>query len=408
MTEILKLYLSRLLNISRSSWGKDSLFMILGIIISVGALTLSMLLFQGYESTLSATFKGSRPDIVIRSNGKELTSSEGKELETLLLEFDTEIEAYEKKNDVYGVAKSELISSPIIIESLDLSNHAYNNSLYKFTSKENFSLSKDEIVLGQYLAQELKVEVGDTIDVILPNTIKFSIFGIVQNSISYRVRELYKSGLYEVDKTYAFVNRESIAKLTNSTNWGYVSILLKERNSDYSLALCNKINMKLTDNLADFWAADVLRSNTSLFSALALQKYMIFFLLTIIIVVASFNVVSTLSSIILEKVNEIGILMTIGLSRARIKLLYFLHSFLLTNFGIVSGMLIGTAIAYFLTNQENIGLKGDVYFIDKIVLHPTIDIYLLIYATSLVIIALTIAFSLKAINKLNIIEIIRK
>lgn len=411
MKGILTLYWRSLGRLRNSSWGKNSIFMIIGIIIAVGALTLSMLLFESYEKTLSSAFKVSQPDIRIRviPQYKSMASGQKRKVNEILSNYDSEIKAIDEKCAISVILANQEINKPAYIESFSNENSKYNSLMYQFAWEEDYSLQDNEIVLGSYLASELNLNRGDEVEVVLPNSIRFSIFGLVKKSEKFVVKEIDKTGLYDIDVTRAIINRERMQSLAENLDSTYeYALLLNNRDSENSNSLTRAINSQLRVFAPAHYAYDVFSSNSMIFSALSLQKLMIFLILNIIVIVAGFNVISTISTIIIEKANEIGILMTLGLKIKEIKTIYFTFSLMLAHIGIFSGMGIGVLLAYWLTNQDFISLKGDIYFIDKIIIDPSCLMLGAIYFTTLSIISLTIFFSLRGINKLSIISIMRK
>ena len=409
MKGLLTLYLVSFTRIKKSSWGKNSLFMILGIIIAVGALTLAMILFESYEKTLNNAFKVSQPDISIVNNGEELTEDRLILLKNILANYKSDIKAVDQKYQMSVILSTKEYNKPAFIESYSNESKDYNNFLYSFSQQDNFFLEDDEIILGEYLARELNANIGDKIEVILPSSIRYSIFGLVKKSDRFTVKDINKTGLYEIDARRAILNKDKIKKIMgNFHSSSSYAILLNDRDNDVSNLISSKINYQLMLKLPTLYAIDLFSHNSMIFSALSLQKIMIFLILCIIIIVAGFNVISTVSTIINEKISEIGILMTLGLKRREIKLIYFIFALLLSHLVIIIELLCGYGSAYWLTHQDYISLKGDIYFIDKILINPSLSMFLIIYATAVLIISLTILFTLRNINKLEIIKIMRQ
>lgn len=383
--------------------------MILGIIIAVGALSLSMILFESYEETLSQAFKASQPDIVIVNNSQEITSTQEAKLNSILAKYKNDIRAIANRKKLSVIISRNEEKSPAYLEGFYQENSAYNSFVYPFSNIKGFQLEKNQIILGQYLAKELNAQVGDTIQVILPSSIRYSIFGLVNQSQDLIVKDVYKTGLYDIDLTRAIVSSDKLLTLSGKKlKDSDYSLILNQRNSDKSSEITSQLNRDFMTSLPILYAHDVISSDSSIFAALTLQKMMIFLILCIIIIVASFNVISTISTIINEKIEEIGILMTLGLKRSQIKLLYYIFSLLLTHIGIILGLLVGYSLAYLLTHQDYFTLKADIYFIDKIMISPSFSSLILIYGTTLFIMSVTILLSLRSINKLEIIKILRR
>ena len=408
MKGILSLYWSSLTRLKTSSWGKNSIFMILGIIIAVGALTLSMILFESYEETLSSVLKTSQPDLTIVNNRKELSTQQQISLDNILSSFESEIKAVSVQSQASVIIKYKDKNRPAYLESFSNENYQYNQYLYAFAKSKNYKLEDNEIILGTYLAKDLRVDVGDYVEVILPSSIRYSIFGLIKKTARFIVKDVYKTGLYEIDANRGFVNAQKIKSLNGGNNGNNYSLLLNQRDNDTSAKITSKLNYRFMNELPSMYAKDMFYNNSAIFSALSLQKLMIFIILCIIVIVASFNVISTVSTIINEKINEIGILMTLGLKRSQIKLIYYTFSLALAHIGIILGLISGYGLAYWLTHQDYFSLKGDIYFIDKIMINPSFAMLVAIYSTAVVIISVTILLSLRTINKLQIIKIMRQ
>ncbi len=409
MKRLIPLYWSSLKRLNKSSWGKNSVFMILGIIIAVSALTLSMILFESYEDSLSKAFKVSQPDISIISNQSELTSQQEAKLKEILDGYREDVLAYTPDRKVSVMINNKGINKPAYLQGYHHENKSYNESVYSFARRDTFDVQDNDIILGHYLAKELDVKIGDSIQLVLPSSIRYSIFGLVKKSEKFLVKDIYKTGLYEVDVARGILSSKKLASLSEK-KLGQVSysLILSKRTSEKSREIANKLNLEFRAELPIMYAQDILSYDSAIFSALTLQKIMIFLILCIIVIVAGFNVISTISSIINEKIEEIGILMTLGLTRKQVKLLYYIFSLLLTHIGIFMGLGLGYLLAYILTHQDYFSLKADVYFIDKIMISPSFASMFLIYGTSLLIISLTILISLRSINKLQIINILRR
>lgn len=408
MSELLNLYFHHLGRIKKSSWGKNSIFMLLGIIIAVGTLTVSMILFESYEQTLKSVFKKSQADVEIyKVDSWNKNQNLEKKVCKYLDDSSNQIASYDVKNIGEAIVEFGEECEPFQLISYNNNNRKYNSNQYNFYT-DNFYLNDNEIILGKYLAEAVNVAVGDTIQIVLPSTIKYSIFGFTKKAKRFKVKSIYHSGLYFADKTRGFVSKKTFSSFLTKKNFDKIDIILNDRNYADSYNLSQKINTKLMTISSSLYAVDSLSNNKILFATLSLQKLLIFIILNIIVLVSSFNIISSVSSIITEKINEIGILLTLGLKKIEIKVLYFLYAFIISNVGIFIGIIIGTVAAYVLANQHLITLKGDIYFIEQIIVKPHLSLYLILYFVTMIIISLTILISLKPIDKMSIIDIIKK
>lgn len=408
MLELFFLYWRSLRRFKKSSWGKNSLFMILGLIIAVGALTLAMILFDSYEKTLNIAFKNSRPDLILNRNSEEISDKEEEELQNILANFTDKIKAYSPQEKIEVIMSFADKNKPAYLESFDNANSIFNKYMYSFARVDSFYLADNEIILGEYLAKELSLSPGDEVEVILPSSIRYSIFGLTKKSGKLLVKSINKTGLYDIDAARAIVSIACLKGLRTSKYGKNYSIILNDRTRETAKEISYQLNSIFRKSLTSYYASDLISYDSTLFSALALQKLMIFLILCIIVIVAAFNVISTISTIINEKIEEIGILMTLGLKKRDVKLLYYFFSLIITHIGILIGLIMGYVSAYVLTHQDFLTLKGDIYFIDKIAINPSLTTLLLIYATSVIIISTTILLSLRSINKVEIINIMRR
>ncbi len=368
---------------------------------------MAMLLFQGYQDTLKSVFKRSFSDIIVNSTTNNLSNKEVNYIENSISDI-TKIKAWDKKIEIPVLLSKGNLTKPSTLGSFDNDNIDFNSINYPFSKNEDFHLRDNEIILGKYLAKDLNVSQGDTVQVILPKSIRLSIFGLIKKSSDFIVKEIYSTGLYEIDKRISLLELTKVQGLIESKdNFSFIPVLLEDNSSTNISNTLNRFHAKNSFNNRNLYGFNQLQNNESLFSTLELQRIMIFLILNIIVLVASFNVVSTLSSIILERNVEIGILLTLGLTKRQVKKLYYYFSLFLTNISIILGLILGTIGAYQLSKYSDQLLKADVYFIDKIIVSPSLDVYLTIYLTALVIVSTTIFWSLKTINKLNVIEIIR-
>jgi lipoprotein-releasing system permease protein len=138
-----------------------------------------------------------------------------------------------------------------------------------------------------------------------------------------------------------------------------------------------------------------------------MEKWVIYIILSFLILIASFNVISTVSTSIIEKKRELGILKAFGASDTLLRKIFVGRTLMIAFIAVTLGQLIGLAIAEILSLQSFFMLKGDVYFLDKINVSFNLYSWLLILITSMMIISLTSFFPLKKISRMEITDILR-
>ncbi|MEW6008731.1 MAG: FtsX-like permease family protein [Candidatus Omnitrophota bacterium] len=147
--------------------------------------------------------------------------------------------------------------------------------------------------------------------------------------------------------------------------------------------------------------------NRTFFAALKLEKIAMFIILTLIVLVAAFNIISTLSVLVTDKTKDIGILKSIGLSSKGINRIFMLVGLLIASFGIILGVGLGLGLSFLLRKYQFIRLPQDIYYIQYLpVFIRWLDVGLIILAAFLISILFTIYPARKA-ALLNPVEALR-
>jgi lipoprotein-releasing system permease protein len=250
------------------------------------------------------------------------------------------------------------------------------------------------VIVGSRLALKLGVMTGDTLIVLTSENIKFTPTGLHPIIGQFVVTNTYESGMYEYDETHLYAHLSAVQEL-----------LRMPPDSAGMLAV----------NVRDPWAAkdvarDLLRElgwgyniqswmelHGSLFSALTLEKLAMAVILSLIIIVAAFNIVSMLTMIVTDKTREIGILKSMGMTDGAVLRIFILQGLTIGAIGTVIGGIIGTVLIWLQHRYSIIELPPDVYFIDSlpVALNP-FDVVLIIVVSMLIALGATIYPALQA------------
>jgi lipoprotein-releasing system permease protein len=219
----------------------------------------------------------------------------------------------------------------------------------------------------------------------------------------FRVKQLFHSGMYEYDSNLALISLQTAQKLfqlKNSISGLGVSVKNWE-NADV-------IEKQVQEYLAyPYWVRSWYRMNKNLFAALKLEKIMMFIILALIIIVASFNIISNLLLLSVEKSKEIGILSAIGLSRKKISKIFFYEGIIIGLSGIVTGIFLGVGLSLVLKKYQFVHLPQDIYYLDKLpVKIIPADIFGITIA-ALIITVLAAVYPAYQVTKLDPLEAIR-
>lgn len=260
-------------------------------------------------------------------------------------------------------------------------------------------------LVGRRLAETLGITPGiDSIVLLTMDPTKFSpVTGIVTSTKSFLVTGLFLTGMYEYDNAYVFVSLEGAQQLAHlDTAVTGLEVRTPTREE------APKIAMRLQDSLGmavrtDDWQTQ----NSALFQALKLEKKGMTFILLLIILVAAFNIVGTLSMVVADKTREIGILRAMGMPAGSIRRVFFAQGMIIGAVGTLSGTVLGLVASFIIDHYKLIKIAPDVYFIDHLpVATQPFDVVSIILA-SMAIAALATLYPARQAASLYPVEAIR-
>ncbi len=269
----------------------------------------------------------------------------------------------------------------------------------------NTGLTKDGIqhpgiILGAELSKHLSVSIGDTINIVSP-TGKIGPMGMIPKFRRFAVVGIFDSGMYEYDSKLAYI---SIADAQDFFGAGDVvsAIAVKVDNIFKAKEIARRIEFSLGPS---FWARDWMEMNRNLFSALQLEKIVMFIILILIVLVAAFNIIGTLTMIVIEKSREIAILKAMGASRQGIMRIFIIQGVIIGVVGTVIGIPLGYAISLLI--QTFYTLPADVYYISSIPVTIRISDLLLVSFSAVGISLLSTLYPSWQAAKLDPVEALR-
>ena len=236
------------------------------------------------------------------------------------------------------------------------------------------------MVLGRRLADRLNAYPGDRVTVVAPAGSKFnSALGtFVPKWWTFEVTGTFRTGMYEYDNSYVLVNRE-LAQRYAGLDEAVTGLEVRLRDA----WTAPQVGRELEDQLGyPYRTLDWQSQNASLFSALKLEKLAMGTILLLIVIVAAFNIVSTLTMLVRDKTREIGILRAMGLSVRLIRRIFILQGTVIGVVGAALGTGLGLLLAYLVDQRRIIALDPSVYFIDHLPVHvQTLDLVIIVAAT---------------------------
>jgi lipoprotein-releasing system permease protein len=239
-------------------------------------------------------------------------------------------------------------------------------------------VDKPGIILGKELAMRLGVFPGDTLNVVSPVG-PISAMGMVPKIRTFAVVGLFHSGMYEYDSSLAYIELGEAQKFFNMGE-SVSGIEVKVTDVFRADEIAHNIERELGFSHG---ARDWMQMNRNLFSALKLEKTMMFLLLVLITIVASFNIVSTLTMIVTEKQKEIAILKAMGATKRSIRRIFMLNGLIIGLSGTTIGIPLGYAFLWLI--QTFWTFDPTVYYISKIPVHVLAEDVLLVAGSAILI-----------------------
>lgn len=325
-----------------------SMFSIIGIILGVATLIVVMSVMNGYEKELIDRISGIDGDVVVTN----YTADGFAKVETALLksgiEVDASIEHIIRQTDGEGLLLgANNVASAVAVRGIDIENIVSKQIISQNITHGSLNGYMDSgILIGPALALKLGVNVGSSVKLISPNGTQ-SLVGYVPKFKTFKVVGIFNTGMYE-------------------HNLGTVFISSKYAGLMFEKLVPNKIEIKLLDEskleiftkklhtILDGTGAVVLHKyqlNNHLREALRVERVVMYLILTLIIVVAAFNIISSLIILVKDKSKNIAILKTYGLSNSSISKIFVISGSIIGVFGSIIGSIIGIL---FVLNIENL------------------------------------------------------
>ena len=232
------------------------------------------------------------------------------------------------------------------------------------------------IILGQELAKQLGLSLGDPVSVVSPLG-EVSPLGRVPKMRPFRLAGTFESGMFEYDSTIAFISLAQAQSFLAMP--GRVTGLEVKTRDIYE---ADRIAIDIKTRLGfPYWTKDWMRMNKNLFSALKLEKLVMFIILALIILVAAFNIVSSLIMVVMEKTKDIAVLKSMGATAGSIMKIFVLEGLIIGVVGTTLGLIGGVGLCEILRKYQFIHLPSDVYYISSLpVLMKGLDILLIVVA----------------------------
>ncbi len=383
-----------------------SIFSFLGISLGVAVLIIVMSVMNGFRTELVNKILGFNAHIVLKPYEKRIERDYLKKIQSLSKNIKNVIytingeaillkEDYTKGILVRSYSKEEFNKIKLIQESI------IDGSIKNF--------DKGTISIGKDLAISLDLVTGDKITLMSSSSIS-TIFGTLPKQETFIISSVFSSGLSDFDQNVIFMPIPDAFSLFDKNEKDmFLEIFLK--NPENVDLIKNNIQNLFSDYFVYSWS-DL---NKSLFGALKVERNVMFIILSLIIIVGAFNIISGLTILSKNKTKEIAILRTIGVSRKSISKIFFLVGFSIGFFATLTGAILGVLFSYYieeirfiLSNLFNITLfPEEIYFLSKMPSEINLFSILIICISSLLITTFASIFPSLSASKLDPIKALK-
>ena len=380
-----------------------SLFSFLGIGLGVATLIIVMSVMNGFRTDLIGKLLLFQPHVLVYQfdNYEEAKQNILKYLKLNKIQISKINLSYQ----IQALVISKQINKGTIIRALEKKEFLNDKLISQNVLDGNINnFGKNYVSIGSNLSESLGVWVGDKITVL--STIQESTpFGNVPKQFSFIVGSIFKTGIYEFDNNYILIDINSSEEFLFKQNDNR-NIEIRLNNADHANLVKNLL---LKNNQKAFSWVD---NNKTFYDALLVERNVMFIILTLIIIVAAFNIISGLTILVKNKTKEIAILKTIGFSSFSINKIFFFTGSSIGIAGTLFGVILGVLFSYnietiriFLSNVLRIEIfPAEIYFLSKMPSEIHIPTIIIISCISLIITFLSsIIPSIKA-SRINPIE----
>ena len=381
---------------------------IAGVTVGVMALIVVIAVMTGFEYDLKSRILGVESHIVImRHNGpfsdyrnilEHVENTDGVEAATPFINSQV-------------ILRSSLSLSGAVLRGIDpdSADRVIKNldkvslkNLKETDQRKSTSITMPAIILGKELAKNLGVMQGDPVHLISPRGM-ISPIGHIPTMKRFKVAGLFESGMYEYDRSLAYMHikdAQKILRMGDSVNGIEVRV-----NDIYN---ARNIAGRIVKELGfQYWARDWMQMNQNLFSALKLEKTVMFIILALIVLVAAFNIASTLIMMVMEKTKDIAILKAMGATNKSIRKIFVFKGIVIGSIGTILGVCLGFILCTVLKYYQFIELPGDVYYITTLPVKLELLDVVIIASAAMAISFLATLYPARQASKLDPVEAIR-
>jgi lipoprotein-releasing system permease protein len=372
-----------------------------GTTLGVAALVVTLAVMSGFQNDIRNKILGIQPHIIVTKIGSESFKDYLKIKDKIKTNSDvSSVSPFIYKQ---GIIRSLGLSTSLIIKAINYKNE---NSILDLSKRITVSdigfnderIGEKSIILGSELARNIAVSAGDKVVLMFPSN-----FINIPKMYEFSVMAVMQSGMYDFDSSLGFIDLEEGQKLF-SMHDEITGFDIHVNNFDKAAVVAAALQKDLS---YPYRVKTWIEMNKNLFSALKLEKIMMFLILGLIILVAAFNIVSNLLLLSVQKSKEIGIMSAMGFSKFSISKIFFYEGLIVGSSGTVLGIMSGLTVSFLLKYFNIFKLPKDIYYVDKLPIAVIPADIIMIMVCAFIITATSGIYPAYQVSKLEPLEAIR-
>lgn len=380
-----------------------------GVTLGVLALIVVLAVMSGFEREVKSRIVGTNAHVVILTYGTQGMSDAG----TVVASVRSHPEVTAAAPFIYGKAMISARGNTdgCVVKGVDLAAASTVNRVLDYIERPPgpFTLAAAPgelpgVILGVHVAENLSVTTGERVQLLAPQVGVASPLGYLPRVRNFRVAGLFRSGMWEYDASFVFLGLQEAQDLLAMGD--RVSAVEAKIQDMYRAP---KVAAEIVERLGGFpyRATDWIEMNAQLFSWMQMEKRVMFIILTLIVMVAAFNILASLVLLVMEKRRDIGILRSMGATPEEIATVFILQGVIIGWVGMVLGAVGGLTLCHLLEKYKFIRLPGEIYFIDTLPVRVEAGDVAAVLLSVLVISVLATIYPAVKAARLNTVEAIR-
>ncbi|MGD9175583.1 MAG: lipoprotein-releasing ABC transporter permease subunit [Desulfobacterales bacterium] len=382
---------------------------IAGVMVGVMALIVVIAVMTGFDADLKARILGGQSQVMLMRHGGEF-----KDYRAVLskVEKTSGVEAATPFIVTQAMLRSKSGAAGVVIRGIDpttagrVMTTLAQVTLPSFSSTEftqQASPSEPGIVLGKELARHLGVIEGDRIYLISAHGM-LSPIGHLPAMKQFKVTGFFQSGMYEYDQTFAFIHINDAQRMLRMGD-SVTGIDIRVDDIYAARTIAEKIIAELG---FPYWARDWMQMNQNLFRALKMERWVMAIILILIVLVAAFNIASSLIMLVMGKTRDIAILKAMGATNRSIRKIFVFNGMVIGAIGTFLGLCLGLLLCFILKHYDIYELTGDIYYFTTTLPVKVEILWILgIISAAMVICFLATLYPARQAAKLDPVEAIR-